>query len=481
MQLREYQKKALDSVSAHWRSGKKKVLLQLPTGAGKTEVFIEAMRRCSVSGKRCIMVVRGRELVNQAHKRLEKAGVYHGVAMSNHWNFKPLSLIQICSIDTLVARDEFPPASLVVIDEAHSAQSDSYLYLSLKYPQAFFLCVTATPFQEKDISHVATEIVKPTTFLELVELGFLIRPRYFAPKLIDFSDIKITAGDFNKEELDIKIKHSSIVGDVVETYKTHANNRPAIVFCSSVRSSVEMSDRFNSNGIPAQHLDADSSDELRESTFQKLKNNEIKVVTNCNIVAVGVDLPFVSAIFLARPTLSKILHIQQIGRGTRVFQDKKDFLVFDHVGNIKRHGFIESDEAGWITPPDIKKKCKKDKVGSQNIKTCQKCYFIYDANKTACPDCRFENPKKQRSGPDSVDGDLKEINPSDQAFDSEVRAFISKCKQIKKEKNYRSGWVYHQVLKQYGAAVASSYVTKRKIPEWVRNAYISGKRNSTQS
>ena len=114
-----YQQKAVDEIRSLYARGTKKVLLHLATGGGKTHVFSHILKTSAERGKKAIMVVRGRQLVDQASQRLFKEGVRHGVRMANHWNKDFSAPIQICSIDTLSARDNFwPEADLVVIDDS---------------------------------------------------------------------------------------------------------------------------------------------------------------------------------------------------------------------------------------------------------------------------------------------------------------------------------------------------------------------------
>ena len=125
-ELRPYQTNALNKIRSEYAQDNKKVLLHLATGAGKTVIFCEVLKGAHLKGKSAIMIVRGRKLVDQAHKRLAKYNVPHGVLMAGHKLFKPNEAIQICSIDTLISRKLKPKADIIVIDETHLATSDGY-------------------------------------------------------------------------------------------------------------------------------------------------------------------------------------------------------------------------------------------------------------------------------------------------------------------------------------------------------------------
>ena len=146
-------------------------------------------------GSRAIMVVSGSALVDQASKRLDREGVPHGVMQANHWRNRPDELIQICSIHTLYRRKIVPDAALIVIDEAHLAASPSFKWLIEHYPDAYFLPVTATPYVKNGMRHIADEIVHPITMKELIESGYLVPPKYFAPSRVDLSGVKIDKKD----------------------------------------------------------------------------------------------------------------------------------------------------------------------------------------------------------------------------------------------------------------------------------------------
>ena len=140
------------------------------------------MVKAAVEKKRnAVILVRGRKLVDQASQRLFRENVTHGVLMAGHWNYKPTMPVQVCSVDTLIARKLRPKADLIIIDEAHLAISDGYREVIADYPDAFIVAVTATPYVDKSLTHVAQTVVHPISMNELIEQGFLVPFRYFAP------------------------------------------------------------------------------------------------------------------------------------------------------------------------------------------------------------------------------------------------------------------------------------------------------------
>ncbi len=454
MNLRPYQITALSQIRAEYIKGNKKLLLHCATGSGKTVIFCELLKSVHKKGKHALMVVRGRKLVDQASVRLFRENVDHGVMMANHWNYRPHCKIQICSIDTMRARKLKPKAELVIVDEAHHAVSDSYIEFLNQY-DCFILGVTATPYSDKPLSHCANKIIKPISIQELIDLNFLVDARYFVPHVPDLKGVGINSGtkDYNQKQLSVKM--GKLVGDLITHWKDFAKGRPTLCFAVSIMHSKKIVEEFNNQGISAVHCDASSTDEERNLAVEKLKNGEIYIVSNVGIFCTGVDIPFLSCILLARPTRSRILHIQQIGRGTRISKDKSDFIVLDHAGNVPRHGVITDELDGWLDgktkiPPVI------------NVKICRECFMAYTG--TNCPNCGAVNKKPRKF--ETVDGELKELVHL--TFDEQVKKFIQDKKLEAKNRNYKRGWVYYQLIDMYGEEIANEFMPKNMVPHWMR-------------
>lgn len=457
MSLYPYQQKAVEEIRALYQSGTKKVLLHLATGGGKTHIFSHVIEQTIKNGRRAMMVVRGRELVKQASARLDREGVDHGIMMAGHWRVKPLYPVQICSIDTLYSRRIVPPADLVVIDEAHMATSEGYLWLSQELPDAFYLPVTATPYVEKSLRHVAEAVVHPITIKELIKQGFLVPCRHYAPTKPNLKGVRTVARDYDPVELAKRM--DVLTGDVVEHWRTHAENRPSLCFAVNIAHSHSLLQRFTSAGISIEHMDANTPDGEREAIFGRLREGTTKIITNVGILGVGVDLPLVSCIIMARPTKSYNLYIQQAGRGTRTFEGKKDFILLDHAGNADRHGLIDEEREVGLDGKFIGKKPK----------TCKLCFMVYVER--YCPECGptakdDEEELKASKELVMVDGKLVEITET--PLEVQVLRYINECKQIRKQKGYKRGWVYYKVKDKFGDEIADRYFPQRELPWFIK-------------
>lgn len=460
-ELRPYQTQALNEIRSNYARGTKKVLLHLATGAGKTVIFCQVLKGAHQKGKHAIMVVRGRKLVDQASKRLDKEGVPHGVFMANHKRWAPKLPIQVCSIDTLVSRGTKPKADIIVIDEAHYATSPSYKEFLRYYTDAFVLPVTATPYTDKGLRHVADTIVKPITVKELIAQGFLVPPKYYSRSLPNLKGVKTSNGkdgkDYVQSELSAVMEDNTLVGDIATHWLEKAKGRPTIAFCVGVSHSKKLTSYLQERGIRAEHVDASFTDEQRENMIKRLEAGEIDIICNCGILCTGVDIPSLSCIILARPTKSLNLHIQQLGRGTRPFENKDNFIVLDHAGNIHRHGFI-TDEHEANLDEETEKKKKKSRV----TKTCEVCYCVFEGSE--CPECGNTNEKSVRSYT-AVDGNLEELKPEDL---DPIKLRIEELKKVQKDRGYKRGWIYFRIREEFGEDAANFYIPKRTVPHWVK-------------
>jgi len=339
--LRDYQISAIEEIRSHFDRKTKRVLLHLLTGAGKTKTFCEMLNRAHKKGTPSLLVVHMNQLIRQAEERLIEDGIPHGVIQGNRTRDE-FELIRVCSIQTLYRRKLILPAKFIVIDEAHVTDNDQYKWLLDQYPDAYVLGVTATPHLKNGMRHVADVVVKTITPQGLINRGFVVPARYFATaNKVDLSDVKIVRGDYHQNQLGEKM--SALVGDVVENYRKFADGLPALAFAVNVKHSKSIAETFNRAGISCAHVDADTPYDERMQLVKKLTDGEIKIISSVGTLTTGFDCPPARAIIVCRPTQSYNLHIQILGRGSRPYPGKENFIVIDHAGNTLRHGFYETD------------------------------------------------------------------------------------------------------------------------------------------
>lgn len=464
--LRPYQIKGNNEIRHNFAKGHRKVLLYLATGGGKTTVFSHILKLTAEKGNKAAMVVRGRKLVDQGHKRLLRENVSHGVIMNNHWNVNRQAPVQVCSIDTMISRNIIPEGKLLVIDEAHLFTSDSCIKFCdeflAKNAGSFILSVTATPHADKSLRHLADVVVKPVSMQELIDDGYLVPPVYYAPTEVDVSEVRVSKAtkDYVTADLEAILNGNDIVGNLVDNWQKFAENRSTLVFGVSIQHSKHIAEMFRAAGIPAEHCDADTPDKEREQIIDRLEKGITKVVSNVGIFCTGVDIPTLGCVMLARPTKSYNLYIQMAGRGTRPAQGKDDFILLDNAGNVLRHGFITEE-------PECNLDGAKPKSGpSVLVKTCKKCFAVFNQFDKCCPQCFAVNPVEEKERMVSeLDGSLTKI----ENMPIEAKAFqrLKELKKIRKDKGYKRGWIYHMMLQEYGEEMATKYCPKREKPKWL--------------
>lgn len=408
LDLRDYQSKAVEAVRDAYRNGSKAPLLVAPTGAGKTVIFSYITHAASQRGNRTMILVHRAELLAQTHKALEKMGVAHGLVASGRTP-DPTQNVQVASVQTLIRRlDKFPAPDLIIVDEAHHASAGSWQAVIKAYPDARLLGVTATParLDGKGLSSSFDTLINGPEVIDLIEQGWLCRPVYYAPSTVDMTGAKTTAGDWNRKEAEERTNKPKITGDAVTHYQRICAGAPAVVFCVSVAHAENVAAAFNSAGYKAAVLDGTLAPDVRASRVNALASGDLHILTSCDIISEGFDLPRVTAAILLRPTQSLSLHLQQIGRVLRPSENKPRAYILDHVGNCLRHGFAEEPRE-W-TLDGIKKKTKREQADDvEKYKQCPTCFAVH-LPAPICPQCGHTYEVKARTL-DEVDGTLTEL------------------------------------------------------------------------
>ncbi len=465
--LRDYQIDSIELVKKEFSKGYKKTMLVLPTGSGKSVVACEMIKKAVERGTNVIFAVRGVSLINQISRTLFKEQVDHGVMQGSHWNRKPSSKVQVVSIDTIIKRKNFPKAEFIIIDEVDQATSNGYKEFLSMYPDAYVLGVTATPYFTKSIRHAADSYIKPITMEQLIEKNYLCPFRYFAPNTPDLSSVKISriTGDYDSLELESVMTKGALTGKIIDHWIAYGENRPTLVFGINVRHSKLLRDKFIKAGIPAEHCDANTPQEERDSVFAKLKSGELKIVCNVGIATRGFDAPFVSCLVIARPTKSLNLHIQILGRGTRLSPEtgKSNCLVIDHAGNLEKLGFPTDEH-------EIDLDAKKKESHTKKSKICKECFAVF--REDACPSCGTVPEKKDRKfNLEEADEELKELTERD-LIRMTHNSFIKQAKKTGKKK----WWAHYKLVNKYGIEKAKEFLPDRFVENYengTRNVFAS--------
>ncbi len=369
MILRDYQLRAVDAVrDAFGRV--RRVLLVLPTGAGKTAVASVLITRAHWKGRRCVFLVHRREIVRDTARRLRAAGVPCGVVMAG----EPASddPVQVASVQTIAARDLAIPADFLVWDECHHVAAASYRTIAAKYPAAHHLGLTATP-QRSDragLRDAFDELVTGATIAELTAAGVLAPCDVVGPAK----------------------RRGALAMTALEAYQRHAGKRPTVVFCDSVASSVALVAALTASGVAAAHVDGNTPARTRDRILEEFADGRLDVVSNVGVLTEGWDCPAAEVVILARGCDSAGTFLQIIGRALRRGRPGKRALLVDLCGAVHQHGMPEA-RRDWTLDG-----LKVAKPAPDAIRQCATCGAVYLAAKhpRSCPNGHRPPPREAR-------------------------------------------------------------------------------------
>lgn len=334
VELRDYQREAVESVLEHWKTDKAALLVQA-TGTGKTIVFSEIVKRIVDSGGRVLILAHREELLTQALSKLEWAqGITAGIEKAReHSNGEK---VVIGSVQTLRNSDRllksFKPDYFthIIIDEAHHATANSYRIILNYFKNAKILGVTATPFRGDDteLSSVFEKIVAEYPMIQGINEGYLapIHTKQI-PVEIDLNNVHQKAGDFVVGELDNAL--DPYLEEIAEIMKTECDGRKTVVFLPLVSTSERFAEILNEHGLRAREINGKSPD--RKEILRDFKKGKIDILCNAMLLTEGWDCPSVDCIVILRPTRSETLYVQMVGRGTRVAPGKENLLLLDFL------------------------------------------------------------------------------------------------------------------------------------------------------
>ena len=348
-QLRPYQSDLLDRVAQSWGSNRR-VMLQLPTGGGKTICFSHVVAQFITAGKTVLILAHREELIKQAADKITTiTGIEPGIIKAG---YKPdyFRRVQVASVQSLTRRlAQCPHFDLIIIDESHHSVSTSYRSILAAFPTAQVLGVTATPIRldGSGFRDLFDDLICGVTVRELIEMGSLSPYKYFAPeKSMSLIGVRKRGGDFRPDQIEEANPPESVAADCLKAYRDYLESKSAVVFAVSIAHSIAIAASFSACGIPAAHLDGNSDPATRSQTMEAFRAGRIRVLTNCALFDEGLDIPDLDGVILARPTASLGRYLQMVGRALRPSPTKDHATIIDIAGNWERHG-LPDDERLW--------------------------------------------------------------------------------------------------------------------------------------
>ncbi len=415
--LRDYQIADLEKLRLAFRAGARSVLYQAPTASGKTVLFAEIVRSAEAKGNPVWVVVHRQELVDQTSRALTALSVPHGIVAAGRFHAGN-GVVSVCSVQTLVRRlDKMGDVKLMVLDEAHHSVAGTWDKVISSRPDALLLGVTATP-ERLDGRGLGREygghfdvLIEGPTVEALTAQGYLAPARvYIPPQVADLAGLKTRAGDYAAGDAALRMDRPTVTGDAIEHYERICPGASAIVFCTRVQHAENVAAAFRERGWRAESIDGTLPDATRRHRIRALGTGQLQILTSCEIVSEGTDIPIVAAAILLRPTQSLGMHLQQIGRVLRPAPGKTHATILDHVGNCVRHGFPD-DPRDWSLGGRPKGRADDR---APPIRVCPQCFAAFRPA-PVCPYCGFEYPIQEREV-DQVQGDLVEAGDQERNF-----------------------------------------------------------------
>ena len=408
--LRPYQTDLIDRARESLRRNQS-VLMQAPTGAGKTALTVTMMKNAAAQGKRSFFCVHQNELLQQTGKALWKQHLEHGMVAAGKRASKLPA--QVASVQTLVRRlDQYEAPDLIIIDEAHRAAAATYLKILEAYPNAKVVGLTATPQRTdgKGLADIFSDLIVGPSVRQLIDAGYLSDYEIFAPpSMFDASGVQTRAGDYAKEQVEAAMDKPTITGDAVNHYQKLAKGRRCVVMCVGIKHAEHVSEQYRMAGIPSEVIHGGFTDREREAMLSRFQHGETLVICNVNLLVEGVDIPSIEVVQWLRPTQSLIIWMQGVGRGLRPAPGKDRLLLLDHVGNVHRHG-LPDDPREWSLEGRKKGKRKANEEPDVAIHQCQSCYAVFRPGPSECPKCGEPVKQKPSRELQVVEGELEKID-----------------------------------------------------------------------
>ena len=353
--LRDYQVINKKKIYQEWNQHRS-VMLQMPTGTGKTRLFVSIVRDIFDYGRehhrdyKVLILAHRKELIEQISTHLgKKYGLPHGLIMAQNIEQKQYSM-QVGSVPTLTRRLdrwESNKFDVIIVDEAHHVKAKSYRDILDRYPEAKILGVTATPYRLSGAGfrpEFDTLIISPPVS-EFIKKGHLCEYDYYSIKPTSKLQAEIDRmkldfeGDYQEREMMGVMDRDFIRANILKTYKQFAQGKKGIVYTVNQIHSAHLHYLFTKAGIKSAVIDSHTPAGRRDALVSQFKNGVIQVLFNVNIFSEGFDCPDVEFIQLARPTTSLSLYLQQVGRGFRPAKGKEKVLILDNVGLYNKFGF----------------------------------------------------------------------------------------------------------------------------------------------
>jgi DNA repair protein RadD len=426
---------------------KRRLMLQIATGGGKTRMAAEIIRMAREKGNRVVFVVPAIDLIDQTVEAFAREGICDvGVIQADHPMTDYSQPVQIASVQTL-ARRKLPDTDMVIVDEAHRTFRIIFEWMKAE-PDMVFIGLSATPWA-KGLGKHYDELIIAATTKELIAEGVLSDFRVYAPSHPDLTGVRTVAGDYHEGDLSEAMDKPQLTADVVSTWLKLGENLPTLCFGVDRAHAKSLCKQFQLAGVSAVYVDAYTSREERNAYKEAFQAGRVKVIVNVGVMTTGVDLD-VRCLILARPTKSEMLYVQIIGRALRRAEGKDAAIILDHSDTTLNLGFVTD-----IHHPDLDNGRERKSSGATRErkapqpKECTACTYLKPAGVHKCPACGFA-PEKQPTI-ECADGSLTQVSGKKVKYDRETKQkWYSMLRYHAEERGMKPGWVAHKFKEKFG-------------------------------
>ena len=340
LELKEHQKAALKALEAMRDNSETIALLYHATGTGKTTTAVLDAKRC---GGRVLFIAHTQELVDQATKRFRELWTNTTVGRYCEAIKQPRAHVVCGSVQSVALHlDDFKNDDFdyLIVDEAHHAAADIYQKVLAYFKPAFTLGLTATPERadDKSILDIFKNTAHKLDIQTAVEIGELVPVRCIRIHTnIDLTKVRFNSVQYNILDRASKMYVPERNRLIVGTWLQYVRDKRTVAFCASVKHAQQIAELFQEQGISAAAVSGGMKQSERREFQDKFVNREIQVLCACDLLNEGWDCPEIEVLFMARPTMSKVLYTQQLGRGMRLYSGKESLMVFDFVDNASQY------------------------------------------------------------------------------------------------------------------------------------------------
>ena len=351
--LLHHQSTAVDEINKLRLTGEKNFLVVLPTGTGKTEIMISdilSSYRKNINSKTLILVPSKQlrsDTIKKVSLRFEEELLNHTITIGE--NKQNQIIIQTYSwMSRYYQQFSIDDFNYIAIDEAHHSVAPTLQKVIQHFNPETLLGLTATDkrLDEKKLEDIFGKYTTNLSLVDAIKQNLLAPIKAFRVQSnIDLSEIRFNGKDYVSTDLQRSVivpSRDQLIADILNKYfvGTDINFKSGLIFCVSIKHAKDLAKRMQDNNISCKAVSG--KDSKSAEYIEQYQNGKIQFLTTCSLLNEGWDSPRTSIIVMARPTMSKVLYTQQIGRGTRKYKDKEALYVIDVVDSYGGMGSFKN-------------------------------------------------------------------------------------------------------------------------------------------